>query len=114
LTLKSLSKLAKKSPNKKPPIHVVLEATQASQHEFIYCDVLPVRNLRYYFKNYSPVPVMHVTKVSTSESLESALIMVLWRIAVIVFYPNGPLFARRKLQDVGYVLMPLSVKQPPA
>jgi hypothetical protein len=54
LTLKSLGKLHKKSPNKKPPIHVVLEATRASLQEFVYCGVLPVRNMWYfYFKNFS-------------------------------------------------------------
>jgi hypothetical protein len=44
LTLKYLSKLAQKSPYKKPPMYVVVEATGASQHEFVYCEVLSVRN----------------------------------------------------------------------
>ena len=34
-------------------MYVVVEAQQAGQHKFVYCEVLRVRNMRYYFKNNS-------------------------------------------------------------
>ena len=36
-------------------MYVVVEAQRAGQHKFVYCKVLRVRNMRYYFnKNISP------------------------------------------------------------
>jgi hypothetical protein len=32
-------------------MYVVVEAKRAGQHKFVYCEVLRVRNMRYYFKN---------------------------------------------------------------
>ncbi len=34
-------------------MYVVVEAQQAGQQEFVYCEVLWVRNMQYYFKNNS-------------------------------------------------------------
>jgi hypothetical protein len=36
-------------------MYVVVEAQQAGQHKFVYCEVLQVRNMWYYFKNNSGV-----------------------------------------------------------
>ncbi len=32
---------------------MVVEAQRAGQHKFVYCEVLRVRNMQYYFKNNS-------------------------------------------------------------
>jgi hypothetical protein len=42
-------------------MYVVVEALQAGQHKIIYCKVLRVRKMRYYFKNYWP-PLLRVTE----------------------------------------------------
>ncbi len=46
---------SKESIKNIPTMYVVVEAQQADQHEFVYCKVLQVRNMRYYCKNNSDI-----------------------------------------------------------
>jgi hypothetical protein len=53
-------------------MYVVVEAKRAGQHKFVYCEVLRVRNMRYYFKNNSYCFHLHRKKrVPTSSKIRS-------------------------------------------
>jgi hypothetical protein len=51
-------------------MYVVVEAKRAGQHKFVYCEVLRVRNMRYYFKNNSCFAPVHANCALTDTTYQ--------------------------------------------